>query len=101
MKETENIEKRDYKYVFVCGMPRSGTSVLYRSIAGFENCTGFENMPASLPKEGQFIQDVYPSGRALGGPGWFGFDRRSYRTEHSTLLTAENVGRLRACWHAY
>ena len=90
----------DYKYVFVCGLARSGTSVLGRNIARLENCTGFKNTGAGSD-EGQFLQDVYPIAAVYGGAGRFGFDPRAHRTETSELLTPENVARLRASWHAY
>jgi len=83
----------DYKYVFVCGLARSGTSVLGRNIARLENCTGFKNTGV--------LQDVYPPDRAYGGTGRYGFDPRAHLTETSSLLTPENVARLRASWHAY
>ena len=90
----------DYKYVFVCGLARSGTSMLGRNIARLENCTGFKNTGA-LQDEGQFLQDIYPVAADLGGAGRFGFDPRAHRTENSPLLTPENIARLRASWHAY
>jgi len=104
MKQDTTIQHDDnsgYKYVFVCGLHRSGTSVLGRNIGRLENCTGFENMPDSLPGEGQFLQDVYLPGKKLGGPGRIGFHRRAYQAETSGLLTGENVARLRASWHAH
>jgi hypothetical protein len=30
------------RYVFICGLHRSGTSVLGRNVARLENCTGFK-----------------------------------------------------------
>src|SRR6266513_2774569 len=88
------------KYIFVCGLHRSGTSVLGRNIARLENCTGFENTPG-FTFEGQGLQDVYPRAFAYGGPGKFGFDSRAHLTENSDLLTPQKVERLRASWHAY
>jgi hypothetical protein len=93
-------EMSHYKYVFVCGLQRSGTSVLGRNIARFENCTGFKNTGA-LMDEGQFLQDIYPIDAKFGGAGRFGFDPRAHRTESSELLTSENVARLRATWHSH
>jgi hypothetical protein len=40
--------KSNYKYVFVCGLQRSGTSMLGRNIARLENCTGFKNTGVAL-----------------------------------------------------
>jgi hypothetical protein len=94
------MQEGDYKYVFVCGLARSGTSVLGRNIARLENCTGFKNTGAGSD-EGQFLQNVYPIASVYGGAGRFGFDPRAHRTETSELLTPENVARLRASWHAY
>lgn len=90
-----------YKYVFVCGLHRSGTSVLAHNIANLENCTGFRNSPPFVPDEGQNLQDVYPFESEFGGPGKFGFDSRAHLTERSLLLTPDNISRLRASWHSY
>jgi hypothetical protein len=90
----------DRKYVFVCGLPRSGTSVLGRNIARMEDCTGLQNTGV-LEDEGGFLQNVYPSEHVCGGPGRFGFDSRAHLTEHSTLLTPGNIAKLQASWHPY
>lgn len=96
----QNDDKRNRKYVFVCGMARSGTSVLGRNVARLEDCTGFKN--TGVPEdEGQFLQDVYPIASVYGGSSRCGFDPRAHRTETSSLLTRENVARLRASWHAH
>ena len=96
----QNHKRGHYKYVFVCGLQRSGTSVLGRNIARFENCTGFKNTGV-LMDEGQFLQDVYPIDAEFGGAGRFGFDPRAHRIETSKLLTPENIATLRASWHAH
>jgi hypothetical protein len=93
-------DKGNRKYVFVCGLPRSGTSVLGRNIGRLEDCTDFKNTGVGMD-EGQFLQDVYPAAHVFGGAGRFGFDPCAHRTETSSLLTAENVARLRASWHAH
>jgi len=93
-------DQPSWKYIFVCGLPRSGTSILGRNIARMENCTGFRNTGV-LEDEGRFLQDVYPTEDVFGGPGRFGFDPRAHLTEASPLLTPENAAKLRAGWHAY
>lgn len=88
------------KYVFVCGMPRSGTTMVAREIARFAGCTGFENTGVMMD-EGQYLQDVYPTEWACGGAGRFGFDPRSHLTEESCLLTPASVDRLRRQWERF
>ncbi|PYK42653.1 MAG: hypothetical protein DME46_09785 [Verrucomicrobia bacterium] len=90
----------DRKYVFICGMPRSGTSMLGRNVGRLQDCTDLKNT-GTIEDEGQNVQNVYPTAKELGGPGRFGFDTRGHRTESSTLLTPENVSKLRASWHKY
>ena len=56
----QNGDESKYKYVFVCGLQRSGTSILGRNIARVKECTGFQNTEV-LEDQGRFLQDVYPS----------------------------------------
>ncbi len=103
MNETTDPPKDDQtrrKYVFVGGLPRSGTSLLCRNIARMEDCTGLKNTGV-FEDEGQFLQDVYAVASEYGGSSRCGFDPRMHRTESSDLLTPENVARLRATWHSY
>ena len=86
----QNDDRSDYKYVFVCGLHRSGTSMLGRNIARLENCTGFKNTGADMD-EGQLLQDVYTIDTEFGGAGRFGFEPSTHRTETSELLTPENI----------
>jgi hypothetical protein len=92
--------KSNRKYVFICGMPRSGTSLLGRNVGRLADCTDLKNT-GTIEDEGQNVQSVYPTAHELGGPGRFAFDPRAHRTESSTLLTPENVSKLRASWHRY
>src|SRR6266700_2232824 len=96
----QNIDNVNSKHVFVCGLGRSGTSVLARNVARLENCTGFRNTGV-LEDEGQFLQDVYPSDNVYGGAAQFGFDPRAHLTETSPLLTRENVLKLRQSWERH
>src|SRR6516164_4900967 len=88
------------KYVFVCGMPRSGTTILAKEIAKLANCTGFENTGVIMD-EGQYLQDVYPTEFACGGAGRFGFAPEAHLTEHSPLLTPASATRLRQSWETH
>ena len=93
-------DKTNCKYVFVCGMPRSGTSILGRNIARLEGCTGLANT-GELEDEGQFVQDVYARADQCGGDGRFGFNPRMHLTETSDLLTSQNIAKLHQSWHRY
>jgi hypothetical protein len=93
-------DQSNYKYVFVCGLQRSGTSVLARNIGRLKPCTVFNNTGV-IENEGQYLQDVYPTNNELGGTGWYGFDPRAHLTHKSDLLTPENVARIRKSWHSY
>jgi len=98
-----NVQKRNHtgrRYVFICGLHRSGTSLLGRNIARMENCTGFKDTGV-IEDEGQFLQDVYPTAMTYGGAGRFGFDSRAHLTETSVLFTPASAARLRTSWHAY
>jgi Sulfotransferase family len=97
LPDRDGVERR---YVFICGLHRSGTSVLGRNIARMENCTGFKETGA-IEDEGQFLQDVYPISRVYGGAGRFGFDPRAHLIETSPLLTPENMVKLRRSWERY
>ncbi len=88
------------KHVFVCGLQRSGTSVLARNIGRFPESTAFKDTGA-IEDEGQYLQDLYPVNNVLGGTGWYGFDPTAHLTEKSELLTPENVERLHASWSRY
>jgi hypothetical protein len=100
MTSIQNGNSRGCRYVFVCGLHRSGTSLLGRNIARLENCTGFKSTGV-VEDEGQYLQDVYPIEKVYGGTGRFGFDPRAHLTETSPLLTPENAVRLRQSWERY
>jgi len=57
----------DHSYVFICGMPRSGTSMLGRNIGRLVDCTDLKNT-GTIEDEGQNVQDVYPTAHELEGP---------------------------------
>lgn len=93
-------DRNNCKYVFVCGLPRSGTSVLGRNIGRLADCTDLKNTGA-LEDEGQFLQGVYPLASECGGDGRFGFNPRMHLSEASDLLTPENALKLRQSWERY
>ncbi len=98
--QAQHDSKTSVKYVFVCGLERSGTTLLASNLARLENCTGF-NDTGVMKDEGQYLQHVYRSDPEFGGAGRYGFDPRAHLTEASDLLTPANVISLRESWHAH
>ena len=74
------------KYVFICGLQRSGTSGTRSQHCEAGKLHRFKNTDKPMD-EGRFLQDVYPFDGKFGEAGSFGFDARAHRTETSTLLT--------------
>jgi Sulfotransferase family len=83
--------------IFVCGLHRSGTSIVHRRIADHPEVSGFHG--TGVPEdEGQHLQSVYPPARRYGGPGLFGFDPDAHLTEESPLVSRESRDRLMRDW---
>jgi len=58
--------------VFICGLHRSGTTLLHDYLCTYYDVSFFKN--AKVPEnEGQFLQDLYMAERPFGGPGSFAF----------------------------
>src|SRR4029453_6608815 len=77
-------------FVFVAGLHRSGTSVLFKCLKEHPAISGFDGTGA-IEDEGQLLQTVYPPARVYGGPGRFGFDADAHLTETSSLASAANA----------
>jgi Sulfotransferase family len=89
-----------HRVVFVGGLHRSGTTPLTRVLAQHPDVSGLTRTGVT-EDEGQHLQDVYPPGRAYGGPGRFALDPRSHLTEDSPLATPSSAARLVAAWGSY
>jgi hypothetical protein len=92
--------RNDHHFVFVCGLHRSGTSVLFRSLRDHPDISGFENT-GSFEDEGMHLQSVYLPSGAYGGAGAFGFHPEAHLTEASPLVTPENRQKLFDEWTPY
>lgn len=88
------------RYAFVCGLHRSGTSLITRTLAEHPMVSGFRATGA-IEDEGQFLQSVLPLENQFGGVGRFGFDPRAHMTEESALNTAATAKKLNAEWARY
>lgn len=89
-----------HRHLFVCGLHRSGTSLITRSLAEHPEVSGFRDTGV-IEDEGQFLQTVMPLEIKYGGVGRFGFDPRAHLTENSPLNTAENSRKLLAEWNCH
>ena len=85
----------NHHFIFVNGLHRSGTSP-YRVLSAQSNFSGFSE--TGVPEdEGQHLQSVYKAAKYYGGPGRFGFDKRSYLT-NSSLIYQKNRCKLFDEW---
>lgn len=101
--ETRELASRhikDHHFVFICGLHRSGTSVLFRSLRDHPDISGFENT-GSFEDEGMHLQSVYMPSGAYGGAGAFGFHPEAHLTEESPLVTPENREKMFGEWSPY
>jgi hypothetical protein len=89
-----------HKFIFLCGLHRSGTSPLFRILREHPEISGFRD--TGVPEdEGQHLQTVFPPGKSYGGPGQFGFDQAAHLTEESQLITSGNREKLFQEWSRY
>lgn len=91
---------RNHKLVFVCGLHRSGTSILFQAIREHPQISGFEDTE-SPEDEGMHLQSVYKPSGAYGGAGRFGFHAEAHLTEDSSLVTESNRQKLVSEWSLY
>lgn len=76
------LRPHDVPLLFVCGLHRSGTSVLARLLASAPATRGLRG--TGVPEnEGQHLQQLLPTANAHGGPGVFAFDPGAHLTETS------------------
>ena len=86
--------------VFVTGLHRSGTSLLFRCLRDHPHISGFSK--TGVPEdEGQHLQSVIPTARHFGGPGRFGFDPAAYLDEQSPLARPASADKMMAEWAPY
>jgi hypothetical protein len=91
---------RETTFVFVCGLHRSGTSVLTAVLRAHPEVRGLRGTGVNR-NEGQFVQTVFPPGYAYGGPGRFGFHLAAHLDESSPLVSRWHAWKLFAQWGRY
>jgi Sulfotransferase family len=91
-----------HKYVFVAGLHRSGTTLLFNTLRDHPMISGF-TFPNGGEKEheGQHNQSVYPKDSELGGPGYFAFNPCSHMIETDSLISESNSKRLFSQWSTH
>lgn len=88
------------KYLFIGGLHRSGTSILFKTLGKSNKMSKHENSNVST-NEGQHIQKVYPPASKFGGPGKFCFHKEYHYTEDCKLITMENKNKIIKQWSKY
>jgi Sulfotransferase family len=91
---------RAHRIVFLGGLHRSGTSLLFRLLRNQPLVSGFEN--TGVPEdEGQHLQTVYPPAKAFGGEGRFGFSAGAHMTELPADVARATAATLFEQWSPY
>ncbi len=89
-----------HRFVFIGGLHRSGTSLLFQCLRHHPHISSFAN--TGVPEdEGQHLQTVYRPAYQEGGPGRFGFRPAMHLTETSSIATPENASRLFSEWRPH
>lgn len=89
-----------HQFVFICGLHRSGTSLLHRMLSEHQDISGFSDTDAP-EDEGQHLQTLFKPARYYGGPGQFCFHPRAALNEHSSLITDINRQKLYDEWRSH
>lgn len=90
----------NHKFIFICGLHRSGTSILFRSLRDHPEISGFTDT-TSPEDEGMHLQTVFKPSGAYGGAGKFGYHPKAHLTEASSLVSITNRTRLFQEWSSY
>jgi hypothetical protein len=90
----------DHRFVFVCGLQRSGTTMLYRYLDEQPLISALSGTPVAT-NEGQYVQSVYPHDVYHSKGGRFALRPEARLTEESPLVTPENSRKLFDEWSQY
>ena len=89
-----------HQFLFLCGLHRSGTSLIFQCLRQHPLVSGFHD--TGVPEdEGQHLQTVYVPAARYGGPGVFGFAPQVHLTELSPLASEASRRTLFEQWRPY
>ncbi len=88
---------KNKKIIFVCGLHRSGTTLLTRILSTHSEISGFSDTGVSMD-EGQHLQSILPPDYHLGGPGRFAFHKYGHLIEDGFFSQPQNCEKLLAEW---
>ena len=86
-----------HHYVFIGGLPRSGTTLLAAEIARSPGVANLEGI-GPVADEGQYVQDVYPTQQQAGGIDRFAYSPDMHLTESSPLVSGASRAALWTAW---
>ena len=89
-----------HRFVFVCGLQRSGTTMLYRYLDEHPLVSALSGTPRAT-NEGQYVQSIYPGDEYHGKGGRFAFRPEARFTDESPLVTEENRQKLFEEWSRF
>jgi hypothetical protein len=90
----------EHRFVFVGGLPRSGTTYLAAEIARSPDVSNLEGIGV-IADEGQYVQTVYPTQREAGGIDRFAYSPSMHLTEPSQLDLEALRTALTEAWSPY
>ena len=91
---------QEKKFIFISGLHRSGTSLLYKILKEQDAISGLSKTN-ELEDEGQHVQTVYKPAYEFGGVGKFGFDINARLDENSKLINELNRKKLFNEWSRF
>jgi hypothetical protein len=94
----EDVEQ--HRFVFIGGLPRSGTTLLAAEIARSPGVANLQGI-GPVADEGQYVQDVYATQQRSGGIDRFGYASEMHLTEESPLASDASRSALWEAWAPY
>ncbi len=96
----ESKDVHRHTLVFICGLHKSGTSLVHEILRSHPRISGFRNTGVVMD-EGQFLQSVFPPAYVYGGQGRFGLHPEMHMTEAHPDAGKETAEKLFCEWSAY